>query len=148
MGTVGEPLRYYPDRAFYLAPHAEILKAYLSGLIQDPLHFLHQRLAAVWALWGAWTPTTAVGRSLVASLLIGLRFPLVIAGLWGCVRLRRGPFRFAVLGAVVGLTLLHMALYATSRYSYPLEPALMIAAAAGLAMRRTPANADSAPDPT
>lgn len=141
IATTGEPMRYYEPHAFYFAPHGEILRAYFNGLLQDPLHFLHQRLAALWAMWGPWPGAGNYGRGVVFQLLIGLRFPLLVAGVAGFLRGPRNDTATAAFATVVLLTALHTALYATSRHSLPVEPALMILAATGWAAsrRRIPA---------
>jgi hypothetical protein len=133
LATTGEPLQRHPDNALYLSPPRTILTAYATAAVQDPLHFLHQRAAAIWAMWGPWPGDSNYGRSAAFRAMIGVRALLLLAGLWGAWQLRREPVAIAGVALVAGLTLLHMMLYATSRHSYPVEPVLMILAAGGAA---------------
>ena len=89
-----------------------------------------QRLKALWDLWGPWP--LEPGRSLASRITIGLRFPLLVAGLWGFWRVRREPQAWLLVVPVVVLTMLHVVFFGHPRFVLPAEPFLAIVMLGGL----------------
>lgn len=112
-----------PPQALRSAP-----MTYVSFARAHPLEFARQRGIALYELWGP--PPGAGGdvsgaaprRSLVNRLLIGLRFPLFLLALWAGWTRRREYAAWALLAPILLITVVHTMTFATSRFSYPVEP--------------------------
>ncbi len=108
---------------------AHPLQTHLSFAVHHPLTFIVQRLNSLWELWGPW-PTHA--RSLLAKPVIGLRFPLLLMGGIGAYKYRRVFHAWILFTPVIVITLVHIAFFSYPRYTVPLEPLLIVLAAATL----------------
>ena len=112
--------------------------AYVSFARTHPLEFARQRAIALYELWGPLpgpggdAPAAAPRRSIVSRLLIGLRFPLFLLALWGGWNRRREFAAWALLAPILLITAVHTMTFATSRFSYPVEPLAIALAAVAL----------------
>lgn len=115
----------FDTNMFTLEQQSHPLSTYLGFATHHPLGFVAQRLDALWELWGPW-PTGA--RSLTAKSLIGLRFPLFVAGCLGAYKNRSLLSTWLLLVPVIVLTIIHTIFYSDVRYTVPMEPILIILA--------------------
>jgi hypothetical protein len=112
------------------------LSTYLTFAIAHPAEFFLQRLLALYDLWGPWPDQGDVNspRTLLARLVIGLRFPLLLLALLGLWTRRRDFASWIVASPVLLVTAIHIMFFAGQpRFTLPVEPLAMILAAAGIA---------------
>ncbi len=116
-----------------IARDRALTRAALNYIRADPTHFLSMFVVKFARLWRPW-PHTSEYSSLPIILVSAASFISVIClGLWGLVGTLRAYFVvslpiFAYLGF---LTLVHMITFGSIRYRIPLEPFVLIFAAAG-----------------
>jgi hypothetical protein len=123
-------LDFDPRDDFLPAEQANPLQTYGRFAQSQPIEFVRQRLSALWELWGPWPATE--GREAEASLLIGIRFPVLILALLG-LWFRRSDFRVWVLAMPVGIiTLIHTLTFATPRFTCAVEPIALVLAVLAL----------------
>lgn len=112
---------------------AHPLLTYLKFAIENPRDFISLRLKSLWELWGPWPSPgdTDATRSFIRRLLIGIRFPfllLALAALW----FYRNSSAVVVIGMPILLvTMIHVAFFSSPRFTYVVEPFLIILAVAG-----------------
>jgi hypothetical protein len=111
-------------------PLGEAIDNYWSVMQADPAAFLRRRVAAALELWGPYPIEPARGP--VARLIIGAHFPLLLLGLAGFWRLRSDARVWLLAVPVIAVSGVHVLLFATARFSVPLEPALIVLAVAGV----------------
>lgn len=112
------------------------LSTYLSFALAHPAEFFLQRLLALYDLWGPWPGPGDVNspRTLLARVVIGLRFPLLLLALLGLWSRRRDFASWIVASPVLLVTAIHIMFFAGQpRFTLPVEPLAMILAAAGIA---------------
>jgi len=106
------------------------LHMYVDHMKTEPFVFIRQKLANLWELWGFYASSANGGRSVGSRLLLGAgNFFLLTLGLFGWWRHRKN-YRVSILilpFAVV--TVLHTFLFAMPRYTYPVEPFMILLAA-------------------
>jgi hypothetical protein len=132
LGTRGDRLQY-GERSWYLAPTADMAREYVRIAQADPGEFLTRRAAALWALWGPWPGDGTYGRSGIARAMLGMRFPLILLGIWAVWRARREALAWVCVAPALAVTALHVLLYAQARYTAPAEPGLIALVAVSLA---------------
>jgi len=100
---------------------------YIHHMMQDPLGFIRQKLANYWELWGFYASSANGGRSTGSRLLLGLgNLVLLGLGLTGWWQQRKNfPVSILILPFLV-VTILHTMLFAMPRYTYPVEPFLLL----------------------
>lgn len=110
------------------------LLTYLKFAVYHPIEFLWQRLSALWELWGPW-PSPGdpdAPRSMVTRIIIGLRFPALlfaVAAVW----IRRSRVEiWCVAMPILVITMTHVMFFSTPRFTFPIEPALLILATLGV----------------
>ena len=109
------------------------LMTYLSFAVSHPIEFLSQRLSSAWELWGPWPGVgdAPIPRSTVTRLLIGLRFPALILAVLAIWVLRSRPQIWLIATPILVVTVTHVLFFSTSRFTYPVEPSLLILAVLG-----------------
>ena len=115
----------------------EAADRYVKDAIQQPRHFLAQRAASLSELWGPWPSgdepraLTSPPRGAVARMLIGLRLPLLILAL---LSIRRSmPVHEQYLWMLVAVvTLVHVMTFSAPRFTFVVEPALVVLAVLGM----------------
>lgn len=123
------PIQFTPEQ------WAHPFRTYLRFAASHPLTFILQRLDSLWELWGFW-PSYA--RSTFAKVLIGIRLPLLILGVVGFYNARRLFRAWAIFLPVVMLTLIHVAFYSFPRYTFVVEPLLIVLVAEAVTIQLTP----------
>ncbi len=119
-----------PNLADVHMPTGKALGIYFQGLLDNPLFFLRQRLAALSEIWGV-LPGDPSARSLPVRLLMSLRAPVLVLALLGAWRARGNRAVLWCAAAVAWVTLLHACLYGYPRYALQALPlALALASAA------------------
>ena len=108
----------------------DALRAYVRRAEREPGYFLRQRLASLWEMWGSWPFDN--GRGAFRQLALGIRFPLVVAAVIGWFTRPSNPAAVYAAVAIVGLTLVHVALFSIARFAVPMEPLAIALAAGGL----------------
>ena len=129
VGSPSSALSYAPD-GFDAEQRRHPLRTYVLSAVEHPGRFAWQRTSALWELWGPYP--TEVERSLPARLLLGLRLPLLLLALLALVRHRRRLEVLLLATPCISVTAVHVALFATPRFSYPAEPALLALASLSL----------------
>lgn len=109
---------------------AHPLWTYLSFAIHAPVTFASQRLDALWELWGPWP--LGADRGIGAKMLIGLRCPLLLLAGYG-VWQRRDFATWLLVLPVLSVTATHVAFFAAPRFSFVVEPCLILLAVCGFA---------------
>ncbi|MBX9757135.1 MAG: hypothetical protein K2Y29_00050 [Beijerinckiaceae bacterium] len=115
---------------------ASPLRTYLLFALNEPAQFAWQRFAALWELWGplASAGNEPVSRSTLARLIIGLRFPLLLAAIYGALWFRKRIETLFLLLPLVIITTIHTAFFANPRFTVPAEPCVAILAAAAIVL--------------
>lgn len=105
----------------------QAMKVYLDSAKDHPVRFMKQRADNLWNYWGFFSSKANGGRSLGSRLLLGAgNFFLIVFGLWGWWRQRKYyPVSIMIIPFVL-LTALHSMLVALPRYTYPVEPFLIL----------------------
>ncbi|MBS1664284.1 MAG: glycosyltransferase family 39 protein [Bacteroidetes bacterium] len=103
------------------------LHLYVQHMKEYPGEFVRQKLANYWELWGFYASSAAGGRGTGSRLLLGLgNLFLLVLGLPGWWQQRKNyPVSILIIPFVV-VTILHTMLFAMPRYTYPVEPFLLI----------------------
>jgi hypothetical protein len=91
--------------------------------------------SAFWELWGPWPQASNVDmpRSTITKILIGLRclmILLAIAAFWS----RRSSVEIGlVMIPIILITVVHTAFFSTPRFTFPVEPLVLVLATLGMA---------------
>jgi hypothetical protein len=104
---------------------------YTRFMREHPGEWLRQRLSSLWELLGPW-PSAGHGlqaRGTISRLLIGLRFGLLLLALAAAWRIRN-RWTLLLLLPLIGIATLHCIFFSEPRFLVPVEPFLMILAAA------------------
>src|SRR5262249_43895735 len=115
--------------------------AYLDDLRHAPVRFVAQRAAALWELWGPWPggdePRSpgAPPRSLLARGVIGLRFVLLLGALSALGVLPLSACVAYLWCPAIAVTAVHVAFFSMPRFTFAVEPFLIVLAACGVAAR-------------
>lgn len=105
------------------------LHMYIDHMVSSPLQFTRQRLANLWELWGFYASDANGGRGVGSRILLGAgNFFLVVFGLIGWWFYRKEFSVSILLLPFVVVTLLHTFLFAMPRYTYPVEPFMILLA--------------------
>jgi hypothetical protein len=135
IGSPSSALSYSLD-GFDAEQRRHPLATYARFAVAEPGRFALQRASALWELWGPY-PTEAE-RSLPARLLLGLRLPLLALALAALVVHRRRLEVWLLAAPAAALSAVHVATFATPRFTVVAEPALLALAALSLWDRCAP----------
>ncbi len=103
---------------------------YIEHAKADPTGFIKQKLANYWELWGFFASSANGGRGIGSRLLLGAGNLFLLAfGLTGWWMQRRNFNVALLILPFVIVTILHTMLFAMPRYTYPVEPFLLLLAA-------------------
>jgi hypothetical protein len=109
------------------------IKMYIDHMKNNPLGYLGQKCANYWELWGFYPSSEMGTRSTVSRLLIGAgNFFMVVLGLLGWWVHRSSLAVNLLLLPFITITLIHTILFALTRYTYPVEPFMILLAASAL----------------
>jgi hypothetical protein len=121
----------FSAEAFSAEERARPFVTYLRFAAEHPLTFAEQRLSALWELWGPWPSAgdPQNPRSVLARLLIGVRFLLIALAAGGLVRHARDSRAWVIVAPVLAITAVHVAFFATPRFTHVVEPLTAVLAA-------------------
>lgn len=129
VGSPSSTLSYSLD-GFDARQRRHPVATYARFAVGQPGRFALQRASALWELWGPY-PTEAE-RSLPARLLLGLRLPLLVLALLAVVAHRQRLEVWLLAAPAAALSAVHVATFATPRFTVVAEPALLALAALSL----------------
>ena len=112
---------------------SEGLSVYFNYLSASPVNFLTDRVESFWNLWG-FLPAATEGlrENIFYRLLIGLRFPLLLFGIYGYMKTGNKELKvFLILPALV-LTVIHTLTFSGPRFTFPAEPFLIVLGVKGI----------------
>lgn len=116
----------------------KIVAAYIDHMKNEPGEYLGQKWANYWELWGFYPSSQHGTRNTKARLLIGIgNFFMIVFGAIGW-RLHRHSFAVNLLTLpFITVTCIHVILFVLTRYTYPVEPfMILLAASAGEPLTR------------
>lgn len=121
--------RKHPD----INTSGKAMKMYIGHMVDKPMEFIGQKWANYWELWGFY-PTSARGtRGTGSRLLLGAgNFFMIVFGLIGWWLHRRLFAANLLMLPFLTVTAIHVLLFALTRYTYPVEPFMILLAAAGI----------------
>ncbi|GGB16508.1 ArnT family glycosyltransferase [Puia dinghuensis] len=109
------------------------LRMYVDHMKADPLGFIGQKWANFWELWAFYPDSVHNTRGVASRLLLGIgHFFMVVFGIIGWWLHRRSLSSNLLMLPFVTVTLIHTALFAMSRYTYPVEPFMILLAASAV----------------
>ena len=121
---------YYQDKHPEVKTTGQAVKMYFNYMIEDPVRYIKNRLANLWELWGFFPSSSDGGRGVFARLSIGgVNLFLIIFGLAGWWKNRRKFTVLCLMAPFVVVTIVHTLLLTLPRYTYTVEPFLIILAA-------------------
>lgn len=104
------------------------LSRYVNAAAADPVKYIKERAFSLSELWGP-VPADRGRNSMARRLIIGLRFYVLVLALVVLLRRRFALDDMLLLAPAAAITLVHVALYSNSRYSFPAEPGILLLAA-------------------
>ncbi len=118
--------------AFTPGDLAHPARAYVRFALSNPLVFLGRRLGSLWQLWGAWPASGDIRDDLstVSRLVMGLRMPAIMVAGVGFYATAASWQGWALAVPIFVLTAVHTALFSYWRFTPPVEPFVLIFAAA------------------
>jgi hypothetical protein len=109
------------------------VKMYVDHMLNEPMEFLSQKCANYWELWGFYHPSARIYRSAGSRFLLGAgNFILIVFGLAGWWLHRRMFNVNLLLLPFLTITAIHVILFALTRYTYPVEPFMILLAASAI----------------
>ena len=127
-------LREIPNTGNPIQRDAEFRDAAVQYIMADPLHFIAMMPVKFARLWRPWPYTDEYQNVLIVAVSVISAVPIFLLGLMGLALTLRSHFRLLLpcLAYVGYLTLVHVVTIGSVRYRVPLEPFVLIVAAAGL----------------
>jgi hypothetical protein len=117
----------YNDKHPEVVTSKQALNLYFDHLRSDPAAFLKQKISNLWELWGFFPSSSGGNRSVISRLGIGLGNAfLVFFGLYGWRKNRYNFYALILILPFLLLTVLHTFLLALPRYTYPVEPFMIL----------------------
>ena len=121
---------YYQDKHPEVKTTGQAVKMYVDYMKENPLRYIKNRLANLWELWGFFPSSSEGSRGLSVRLFIGgINFFLIIFGLAGWWKNRRTFIGNFLIAPFIIVTIVHTLLLTLPRYTYTVEPFLIILAA-------------------
>lgn len=124
---------HYADNHPEYNTSAKATKLYIDTFKNDPIGYVKHRLANLWELWGFYAASTPTGRMVITRIIIGLGNLFLIAfGLLAWWKNRKEyNVRILIIPFVV-ITAVHIVYFAMQRYTYPVEPFMIILASCSI----------------
>lgn len=108
---------------------AKAIGLYFETFKKQPLSFIGNRLANLWELWGFYASDTVMGRSVFVRFVIGMgNLFLILFGGWGWWMNRKNFDASILMIPFLVITCVHIVFFAMQRYTYPVEPFMIILA--------------------
>ena len=124
---------HYSDKHPEYNTNAKAVNLYLTTFKNAPIQFIKNRLANLWELWGFYASTSTSGRGVATRIAIGLgNFFLIAFGLPAWWRNRKNYEVLILIIPFAIITIVHIIYFAMQRYTYPVEPFMIILSAFSL----------------
>jgi len=124
---------YFADKHPEYNTNAKAMQLYLDTLRKAPSAYVKSRAANLWELWGFYAAATPSGRMVITRIVIGLGNLFLIAfGLPAFWRHRKNYQVLLLIIPFLVVTLVHIVYFAMQRYTYPVEPFMIVLAACSL----------------
>jgi hypothetical protein len=118
---------YYQDKHPEVTTTGQAVKLYIDHMKADPGGYVKQKLANLWELWGFYPSSSDGNRGRIARLGIGLENVfMLLFGLYGWWQNRRSFSIFVLILPFAVALPLHTLLLALPRYTYPVEPFMVL----------------------
>jgi len=121
----GQPVLFYPAGT----STGEAMKIYVDSFFKEPIKFIGVRAQQFWLFWGFWPLITGHHNALVAvvlKIIIGLRFPLLVLGLFFFfISKEKNRVDALFLIPIFVITAIHTLFFGLARYNYTVEPLLI-----------------------
>jgi hypothetical protein len=121
----------YSVEGFNAEERQHPLRTYIKFALNSPAKYIKQRILSLEELWG-WPSAGDPPRSLAARILIAVRLPLLILAILGFYRRAKDFDAWVLFVPIVAITLVHVAMFSTPRFTYVVEPFLVILATMAL----------------
>jgi len=113
--------------------NAKAVKLYMDTFKNNPVAFIKSRLANLWELWGFYAASTPSGRMVITRLIIGMgNLFLLSFGLPAWWKNRKDYQVLILIIPFFVITLVHIVYFAMQRYTYPVEPFMIVLAASSM----------------
>ena len=120
---------HYSEKHPEYNTNAKAVKLYMDTFKNAPFEFIKNRLANLWELWGFYASTSG-GRMVLTRIVIGLgNFFLILFGLPAWWQNRKDYNVLIMIIPFFVITMVHIIYFAMQRYTYPVEPFMIILAA-------------------
>jgi len=124
---------HYSDKHPEYNTNAKAVNLYITTFKNAPLQFIKNRLANLWELWGFYASSSTSGRGVATRIAIGLgNFFLIAFGLPAWWRNRKNYAIMILIIPFIIITIVHIVYFAMQRYTYPVEPFMIILSAFSL----------------
>jgi len=124
---------HYSEKHPEYNTNAKAVNLYITTFKNAPLQFIKNRLANLWELWGFYASSSTGGRMVTTRIAIGLgNFFLIAFGLPAWWRNRKNYDVVILILPFVVITIVHFVYFAMQRYTYPVEPFMVILSAFSL----------------
>lgn len=120
---------YYQDKHPEVNTTGKAVKMYFDNMLEHPRQFVRSRFANLWELWGFFPSSDHGSRGFVSRFIIGAsNFFMIFFGIFACWKTRKNINALILIIPFVIATPLHVFLLALPRYTYPVEPFMIILA--------------------
>ena len=117
----------YMDKHPEVTTTGEAVQLYIKHAKENPGQYLKERAANLWELWSFFPSSDGGERGLISRIVIGLgNIFLLSFGLYGWWKNRKNFEAFILILPFLVITPLHVVLLALSRYTFPIEPFLIV----------------------
>ncbi len=118
---------HYQDKHPEVKTSGQALEMYIEYMKEDPVRYVKNRMANLWELWGFFPSSSEGSRSFLARLSIGLiNFFLIVLGFYGWWVNRKYLLANFLMIPFLIVTGVHTILLTLPRYTYTVEPFLII----------------------
>lgn len=118
---------YYQDKHPEITTTGQALGLYFRHMRSEPVEFMKQRLANLWELWGFYPSSSDGNRGWLSRVVIGLGNAfMVIFGIYAWWKNRKEFPIFVMIFPFVIVAVMHSMLLAIPRYTYPVEPFMIL----------------------
>ncbi len=123
----------YADKHPEYNTNAKAVQLYINTFKNEPVAYVKSRFANLWELWGFYAASTPSGRMVVTRIVIGLgNLFLIVFGLPAWWKNRKDYNVLILIIPFFVVTMVHIVYFAMQRYTYPVEPFMVVLSACSL----------------